>query len=219
LSVLAALREGAAELLEAEGHGPLAEQVRGAELELVGPSETWSVGSREVTATALAVALAPAEYVALHADPDGVRAVERAFATLLDTPETKLAGAMFVVRLPGLDVPYHHAYRQAPVRLTPERPAPETIQRAAVALLEARGDAEAAEVLAEGRLDAGEHPNDGPELLLAWTLALGPTTFVRVDADRALADRVSAALRSTATRALVRFAGVELVCDSAEKSG
>lgn len=214
-ALLAALREGAVQLLDAEGHADLARLVEGATLELVGPAETWLVGSREVAATGLTLALSPAAFVALGGAAEGPRVVERAFATLMDTPETKLAGLTLLVQLPGLEVPYHHAYRQAPVRLTPERPDPDAVQRAALALLEARGEHDAAEVLAAGRLEAGERENEGPELLLAWVLALPAAMFVRADSHLELSDRLASAVRSAATRALVRFAGLELGCESA----
>lgn len=214
-AVLAALREGAAQLLDAEGHADLARLVEGAALELVGPAETWLVGSRELSATGLALALPPAAFVALHAAPEGPRHVERAFAALMDTPETKLAGLTVLVLLPALQVPYHHAYRQAPVRVTPERPDPDAVQRAALALLEARGEGDAADVLASGQLEAGERESEGPELLLAWVLVLPAATFVRADARIEVSDRVASAVRSAATRALVRFAGLELACGSA----
>lgn len=212
--VLAALREGATQLLDAEGHADLARLVARAALELVGPAETWLVGPREVSATGLALALPPAAFIALQGVPEGPQRVERAFATLMDTPETKLAGLALLVQLPGLEVPYHHAYRQAPVRVTPERPDPDAVLRGALALLEARGEDDAAEVLAAGHLEAGERESAGPELLLAWVLVLPAAELARTDTHIELADRLTSAVRSAATRALVRFAGLELACGS-----
>jgi hypothetical protein len=209
IDALPALRAAARELLAAEGQPRLAALVDRAGLELAGPGERWTMGSREVTAARLALLVDPAVYVELSREPARLAAVRDAFARAARTPETELAELTLVVRLPGLDRGLHHAYREAP-RLSADPPAPEAVLGGAAALLEAAGDAAGAAALARATLEAAEIPTADPPALVRYVVRLDPADRTAADRDPRLAERLQRAVRDAGARALAAVAGVDL---------
>jgi hypothetical protein len=208
ISPLPALRAAVRELLSAQGQGRLAAMVDRAEVELAGEGERWSMGSREVLATRLALVVDPAAYVVL-ADPERIACVRDAFACAMRTPETELSDLVLIVRLPGIGRGWHRAYREA-APSAPERPEPEAVLGGAAALLEAMHDAPGAEALRRATLEAAEVPAAAPPPLIRYVIRLDPADRVAADRDPALAERLRRAVREAGTRAMEAVAGVDL---------
>ena len=185
-AVLAALAAAASSLLEARGQRRLTELVKGARVEIAGAGESWSIGSRTVTA---------------HRDSARIDAIKEAFAQAMRSPETELLALHVELALPGDGRPWSGAYREAPVRHRPaERPLPEAILAGAASLLEALGDRAAASLLDQARLDAAEvHGVETP--LTRYVLRLAPVDRARTLDDAALSEALRRAVRDAAQRA------------------
>ena len=207
---LPALRAAVAALLAARGEAELGGVVARAGLELAGPGERWSMGSREVVATRLALVVEPAAFAALSADPARFSTVRDAFAGAVRTPDTELADLALVLRLPGLERGWHRAYRDAPEPPPPERPDLAAVLGGAAALLEAAGDEPGAAALRRASLEAAAVPSAGPTPLLRYVLRLEPADRVAADRDRDLAERLRRAVHEAGNRAAEAVAGVEL---------
>jgi hypothetical protein len=203
---LAALRAGAAALLDADGRAALADLVRAARVELAGPGATWSMGAREVTAHRVALALPAPAFVAIARDPASLDAVRAAFARAMRSPETELAELHVELLLPGVDRGWRSAYREAPERRRPaEPPDPEAVLAGAAALLAATGDAAGAELLSRARLDlvllaGAECPLTR---VIVW---LRPDDRARTWEDPALEERLRRAIHDAALHAGERVA-------------
>lgn len=210
MSALAALKEGVAALLGAEGRRDLEGIVRGAELDVAGVAETWSVGARVVTAHRLALVLDAAPYLELTRDAGAGGAVKSAFERAMRTQETELARLAIVLRLPGIGGGWARSYREAPAAPHEERPSPERVLAGAAALLRARGAAKAAAMLERA---AGEHAVVGHTAdlpLVRFVARLAPEDLAAAERDEALASDLRSAVTAAATRAAERVAPVEL---------
>lgn len=201
MSTLAALREGAAALLAAQGEAALATVVRSAQVELPGPGETWSMGAREVRAQRVALVVPADAFVMLTGDAAKLDAVRAAFAQTMRSPDTELADLHVELLLPGIELPWSRAYREAPTRdLSADPPAPEAVLAGAAALLDAAGDRPGAEMLRRARLDAAAVP--GASLpLRRYVLQLATADRVRAWAQPELEERMRRAVHDAASRA------------------
>ena len=200
-AVLAALGAAAASLLEARGQRRLAELVARARVEIAGAGESWSIGSRTVTAHRVALVVAAPAFLEISSDGARIEVIKEAFAQAMRSPETELLALHIELALPADGRPWSSAYREAPVRHRPaERPDPQAILAGAAALLEALGDRAAASLLDRARLEAAEV--QGVETpLTRYVLRLDPADRARTIDDVALSDRLRRAVRDAAIRA------------------
>jgi hypothetical protein len=215
-----ALRAGAAALLEARGEGDLARIVAGADVEVVGPSETWSMGSRSVAALRVALVVDAPVFAALAGDALKVDAVRGSFAAAMRTPETELADLALVLRLPAIQKGWHRAYRDAPQKTAEEGGRdPGAVLGGAAALLEAMGDARGAATLRRGHLEGVDVPGGSFPALVRYVLRLDAADFAAAHRDPALADRMKRALHAAGTRAIEAVASVDFAVVSAALDG
>ncbi|WP_437673391.1 hypothetical protein [Sorangium sp. So ce131] len=210
IPALAALKAAAVALLEARGERGLSALVGGAGLELTGPPERWTLGSRAVSASRLALTVDAPAFAALTADAARLAAVREAFASAVRTPETELADLAVLLRLPGAGRGWNQVYREAAPPAAPERPHPDAVLGGAAALLEASGDAQGAAMLRRARLEAAEVPSSGGSALVRCVVRLDPADLAALGCDGERADRLRRAVRSAGTRAAEAVASVEL---------
>jgi hypothetical protein len=206
----AALRAGAAALLEASGERGLAATVAMADVEVVGSPEAWSMGARTVTAHRVALVLDAAAYAALTRDPAKLVVVRTAFASAMRTPETELADLSPVLRLPAVQRGWHRAYRDAPLAAGEERPEPTSVLEGAATLLDAMGEGRASAMLRRARLEGAEVPSASFPPLRRYVLRLDAADYAAVERDAALADRVKRAVHAAGTRADEVVSAVDL---------
>jgi hypothetical protein len=205
-----ALRAGAAALLEARGEGDLARIVAGADVEVVGPSETWSMGPRSVAAHRVALVLDAPVFAALAADAGKVDAVRGAFAAAMRTPETELADLALVLRLPSIQKGWHRAYRDAPQAMGQgEGRDPAAVLGGAAALLDAMGEARGAATLRRGTLEGVDVPGGSFPPLIRYVLRLDAADYAAAQRDPILADRMKRAVHAAGTRAAEAVATVD----------
>ncbi|CAN97524.1 MULTISPECIES: hypothetical protein [Sorangium] len=209
IPALTALKAAAAALLEARGERGLSALVAGGELALAAPPQRWTLGSREVSASRLSLAVDAPEFAALTADPSRLAAVKEAFASAVRTPETELADLSLVLRLPGVGRGWSQIYREAALPAAPERPAPDAVLGGAAALLEASGDARGAAMLRRARLEAAQVASGGAALVRC-VVRLEPADRAALDRDGERAERLRRAVRDAGTRASEAIASVEL---------
>ncbi|XXX75111.1 hypothetical protein WMF30_46395 [Sorangium sp. So ce134] len=210
IPALTALKAAALALLEARGERGLSALVAGAELALAGPPQRWAMGSREVSASRLSLAVDAPAFAALTADAARLAAVKDAFASAVRTPETELADLTLVLRLPGAGRGWNQVYREAALPAAPERPHPDAVLGGAAALLEASGDARGAAMLRRARLETAQVPGGGGVALVRCAVRLDPADRAALDRDGERAERLQRAVRSAATRADEAVASVEL---------
>ncbi|WP_437588170.1 hypothetical protein [Sorangium sp. So ce1000] len=211
IAALTALKAAVAALLEARGEAGLSALVAGAELALAAPPQRWTLGSREVSASRLSLAVDAPEFAALTADPSRLAAVKEAFASAVRTPETELADLSLVLRLPGARRGWGQIYREAALPAAPERPDPDAVLGGAAALLEASGDARGAAMLRRARLEAAQVAGGGDAALVRCVVRLDPADRAALDRDGERAERLRRAVRDAGTRASEAVASVELV--------
>lgn len=205
-----ALRAGAQALLEARGEGDLAKVVAAADVEVVGPSETWAMGSRSVAAQRVALVVDAPVFARLSSDAAQVDALRGAFAAAMRTPDTELADLAVVLRLPSIRKGWHRAYRDAPqASAEGERPEPEAVLGGAAALLDAMGEARGAAALRRGRLEVAEVPGAAFPLLVRYVLRLDAADYAAVQRDAPLAERMRRAALAAGTRAVEVVAAVD----------
>ncbi|WP_437904545.1 hypothetical protein WME95_39925 [Sorangium sp. So ce327] len=209
IPALTALKAAVAALLEARGERGLSALVAGGELALAAPPQRWTLGSREVSASRLSLAVDAPEFAALTADPSRLAAVKEAFASAVRTPETELADLSLVLRLPGVGRGWSQIYREAALPAAPERPAPDAVLGGAAALLEASGDARGAAMLRRARLEAAQVASGGAALVRC-VVRLEPADRAALDRDGERAERLRRAVRDAGTRASEAIASVEL---------
>ncbi|WP_437295143.1 hypothetical protein [Sorangium sp. So ce426] len=209
IPALTALKAAVAALLEARGERGLSALVAGGELALAAPPQRWTLGSREVSASRLSLAVDAPEFAALTADPSRLAAVKEAFASAVRTPETELADLSLVLRLPGVGRGWSHIYREAALPAAQERPAPDAVLGGAAALLEALGDARGAAMLRRARLEAAQVASGGAALVRC-VVRLDPADRAALDRDGERAERLRRAVRDAGTRASEAIASVEL---------
>ncbi|WP_437711375.1 hypothetical protein WMF45_40130 [Sorangium sp. So ce448] len=213
IPALTALKAAVAALLEARGERGLSTLVAGGELALAAPPQRWTLGSREVSASRLSLAVDAPEFAALTADPSRLAAVKEAFASAVRTPETELADLSLVLRLPGVGRGWSQIYREAALPAAPERPSPDAVLGGAAALLEASGDARGAAMLRRARLEeaqvAGGAGSAGAALVRC-VVRLEPADRAALDRDVERAERLRRAVRDAGTRASEAIASVEL---------
>jgi len=210
----AALRAAVAALLAAQGEIELADVVRDADVEVL-PPETWTLGPRTVQAHRVAIALDAAAFAGLGAAPERIARLRAAFEAAMRSPETELADLALLLRLPALGVAWGHAYRDSSPREA-EHPSEAAVLGGASALLAAKGDHEAAAMLARAELESAEVPGSGRELLRRWVARLDPADLARAQRQMGLGDRIRGALRDAATRATEVVASVELAAGLAQ---
>jgi hypothetical protein len=198
---LAALREGAAALLDARGERDLARIVRAARVEIAGAGETWAMGSREVAAPRVAIAVGAEALVALTADAAKLAAVKQAFAGAMRSPDTELCELYVELLLPGIDRAWRRAYREAPVREMPaERADPEAVLAGAAALCAALRDPDGAAMLGRAQLEMASVPSAGTPLTRV-VVRLDPTDRSRSLQDATLEARLRRAVHDAAIHA------------------
>lgn len=195
---LAALRAGAAALLDAAAERRLAAAVRSAEVELAG-SERWAMGSREVTAHRVALVLSAEALLALS-DENAFRAVRSAFAQAMRSPDTELLDLHLELRLPGVERPWARAYRDAPQRNEPPEHPPEAVVEGAAALLDAMGERAAAAIMRRATLEMASIPS-AVTPLTRCVLRLPPEDRARAASTPGLEERLLRALQNAAVRA------------------
>jgi len=199
----AALRAGAAALLDAAGQRRLAEAVRTAEVELAGV-ERWAMGSREVTAHRIAL-IVQAEPLLTLSEEAAFRAARAAFAQAMRSPDTELLELHLELRLPGVGRPWASVFRDAPQRREPPERPPEAVIAGAAALLDAMGEREAAAVMRRAALEeASVTTVDTP--LVRCVLRLGPEDRARAAAVPGMEELLQRALHDAAVRAGERIA-------------
>jgi hypothetical protein len=197
VSALAALRAGAASLLEARGEGALAAIVRAARVDLAGPGETWTMGSREVSAHRVALGVPAEAFAALNADAAKLGAVREAFAQAMRSSSTELCDLCLELLLPVVDRPWGQAYREAPLRAAPASPPdPEAVLAGAAALLSAAGEEAGAAMLERARIDAAQGP-----VMTRYVVLLSPADRARTWREPSLEERVRRAVHDAALRA------------------
>ncbi len=210
IPALTALKAAVAALLEARGERGLSALVVGAELAVAGPPQRWTMGSREVSASRLSLAVDAPAFAALTADAARLAAVKEAFASAVRTPETELADLTLLLRLPGAGRGWNQVYREAALPAAPERPHPDAVLGGAAALLDASGDARGAAMLRRARLEAAQVPGSGGVPLVRCVVRLDPADRAALDRDGERAERLQRAVRSAGTRAAEAVASVEL---------
>jgi hypothetical protein len=198
----AALRAGAAALLDETGEPALARLVEGGEVTLASRAETWAMGARAVTAHHVALAIRAPAYAEIIAAPDRLDAVKRAFARAIRSSETELAELHLELLLPAVERSFHDAYRMAPPVMGPrEAPSTEAILAGAAALLDARGAASAAALLRRsGGLEVSPVADAEPAILRC-VVRLSPRDLVMAERDAPLGDAIRRAIQAAATRA------------------
>jgi hypothetical protein len=200
-AALGALRAGAAALLAAQGEERLAAIVTAARVELAGPGETWSMGSREVSAHRVALVVPAAAFVVLSGEAGRLARVRDAFAQAMRSPETELAELHVELLLPVVEQPWARAYREAPARDMPaERPSPEAVLEGAAALLAAMGEVEAGEMVRRGELEAAQVQGAATPLT-QWLVRLAPEGRARTLRDAGLGEKIRQAVHDAARRA------------------
>ncbi|AUX47189.1 hypothetical protein SOCE26_087010 [Sorangium cellulosum] len=210
IPALTALKAAAAALLEARGQRGLSALVGGGEIDLAGPPERWTLGSRAVSASRLALTVDAPAFAALTADAARLAAVRDAFASAVRTPETELADLAVLLRLPGVGRGWNQVYREAAPRAAPERPHPDEVLGGAAALVEASGDARGAAMLRRARLEAAQVPSSGGAALVRCVVRLDPADLAALGRDGERAERLRRAVRSAGTRAAEAVVSVEL---------
>lgn len=198
---LAALRAGVAGLLQAGGHPALADLLRSAHLELVGAGERWSMGSREVTAQRVALAVPAAPFLELRGDAASLDAVRAAFAQAMTSPDTMLAEMYVELLLPGVERGWGSVYRDAPSRALHAEPSdPEAVLAGAAALLEAMGEPVAAAMMPRAQLCVASIPS-AETPIRQCLVRLAPKDRARVMRDVRIEDRIRGAVRDAVLRA------------------
>ncbi|WP_437525926.1 hypothetical protein WME79_39985 [Sorangium sp. So ce726] len=210
IPALTALKAAVAALLEARGERGLSALVAGGELALAAPPQRWTLGSREVSASRLSLAVDAPEFATLTADPSRLAAVKEAFASAVRTPETELADLSLVLRLPGVRRGWSQIYREAALPAAPERPAPDAVLGGAAALLEASGDARGAAMLRRARLEEAQVAGGRSAALVRCVVRLEPADRAALDRDGERAERLRRAVRDAGTRPSEAIASVEL---------
>ncbi len=200
-------REAARRVLVAAGQPALAKLLDGATLEILPDHESWEMGDRRVAGVRLALVLEAPEFVALRERAGGLDAVRDAVAAAVRSPETELAELLALVALPP-SVERGSAYRSAP-RWDPPPPDPNAVLAAAVALARAYTDERGARLLAGAQLERASVGELG-EGLVRWLVRVSPESFVELDGDAGLCERVQRMVRVAAQSPRERVADVEL---------
>jgi hypothetical protein len=207
VSELDALREGTAALLDARGAQAEAALVRTGTLSLLQGKRRWSVGSREVEAQAFELSLDARAFAELRLLSSGIDRVRDALADAVASEATMLADLFVVLRLPGPDVPWGAVYRTAPAR-PPELPADErSVRAAAIELLRAEEEDDAADLLQRAELTSALLPASGGIPLRRWVISL---RAVDAALSRPHEETLRRAVTAAATRATEQVAGVEI---------
>jgi hypothetical protein len=229
-SAAAALRAGAAALLKERGEGDLGAAVARADVEIIGPGEPWQMGSRAVTAHRIALVVDAPLFAALSADPGKMAAIRGAFEAAVTTPETALADLALVLRLPGVQIGWHRAYREAPASYSAgEEPPPlDGVLGGAAALLDARAqaaltgsggggrakvaspDAQAAAILRRATLEAADIASASSPPLVRYVVRLDPPDRALAERSPEIAERLRRAVHDAGTRASAAVAAVDL---------
>ncbi len=198
---LAALLAAAARLLQADGHSTIAQKITRGRLELTGLGESWTMGSRSVTAHRLALVLPAPEFIAFKQSPSDLDLLRSAFSLAMRSPDTELAELYLVLELPTIALSWAEAYRDAETNWQrPSAPAPEQILDAAATLLDLKGYRIAAEILGRAGLEQAELPDTQPPLsrILVRLIA---SDLEKTQRDPFLAEAIRAAVRDAAIRA------------------
>jgi hypothetical protein len=209
VSELDALREGTAALLEARGAHAEAAVVRTGTLSLLQGKRRWSVGSREVDALAFELSLGASPFAELRSMAGGVERVRDALADAVASEATMLSDLHVVLRLPGPDVPWGAVYRTAPARPPEISPDERSVRAAAIDLLRAEGEDDAADLLQRAELTSAALPAGGALPLRRWVIRLRAADAA-VALLRPTEEILRRAVTAAATRATEQVAGVEI---------
>lgn len=211
---LLALLAGVAALLKARGRSGLASQIERAQVEISPAPESWSMGSRVVSAHHVVLILEAEAYADIVFDAAKLEAVRGSFSAVMRTPETELAELSPVLKLPLLKQGWHHAYRDAPARAYEEEPLdPALVQGGARALLSAMKEPDAEAILSRGHLSSAEIPGGSLNehlQFVRYVIHLLPEDYARVERDTRLFDKLKKAVHAAATRADFSVADIEL---------
>jgi hypothetical protein len=203
-----ALRSAVIDLLAARGRKDLSALVARSHVEIVGPSERWSMSDREVLAQRVALTVSAADHVLLSASSERLAALRDAFAAAMRTPETELCDLSILLRLSPEGHAYHHVYRDVPERAEPSPPTAEAILAGAIALREAAGDKASASILQRAEIETSPVPFAGH--LVRLVLRLDAGDLLRAERDPLLADWLRRSVRDAGTTASQGVAGVDL---------
>jgi hypothetical protein len=213
MSAVDALKAAALGLLRAREHHQAAEILAAGALELAGPDELWAVGSRTVNATAVVLLVDPEPFVRTRADQALFEELRAALGDAMASERTALKELVLCLRLPIIDQPWRHVYREAPHTSEPRSPEPGAVLAAAASVLQAQGELADAELLARCTLELGEiraeHAH-GATLLLHGVLRVPPIELAELHRQRERADRLRQALIDAATGPLIAVGEVTL---------
>jgi hypothetical protein len=167
------------------------------------------MGSRTVTAHRVALLVDAATLAWISADPSRRESLRDAFAAVMRTPETELADLSVVLQLPAVGGSWQHAYRDAPVRATPERLSEQAVLLGAAAFAEVLGEQDVSATLRRAELEVAEVAGSA-EALLRIVVRLDPADLVKVRRDPGLEERIRRVVKDAGTRATAAIATVEL---------
>jgi len=192
-----ALAAGVAALLEARGEKELGAIVRRSIVEVVGRTERWSMGARDVAAHRIVLVVSAADHVMLTLNPPRFATIREAFATAVRSPETEMENLFLVLELPPSRMTFAQGYRDAPKR-TFETPATDSVLGGAAALCRAMGDEAGARALSRASLeDTFVTAND--RTVRRFVLRLDAADFALAEKQMPFGDRLMRAVRSAAT--------------------
>lgn len=192
-----ALAAGVAALLEARGEKELGAIVRRSIVEVVGRTERWSMGARDVAAHRIALVVSATDHVMLTSNPPRFATIREAFSTAVRSPETEMENLFLVLELPPSRTTFAQGYRDAPKR-TFETPATDSVLGGAAALCRAMGDEAGARALSRSILeDTFVTAND--RTVRRFVLRLDAADFALAEKQMPFGDRLMRAVRSAAT--------------------
>ena len=200
IDLLAALRSGVVQLLEAGCDPALARLVAAGEVAILEPGEPWSMGSRTVMAYRAALVVSAPAYADLAASPARFDAIKRVFAQAMRTADTELTDLHIELKLPAIEQSFRVAYRAAPSPSPRERPAASAILAGAAALLDALGQEAAAALVRRAELTTAQVPGTSTPLLRC-VVRLSPADLASAQRDAQLGEQVRSAVHAAATRA------------------
>lgn len=191
-----ALGAGVAALLEARGEKDLGALVRRSIVQVVGRTERWSMGARDVAAHRISLVVSATDHVLLTSAPPRMATIREAFATAVRSPETEMENLFLVLELPPSRTTFAQGYRDAP-RRSFETPATDSVLEGAAALCRAMGDEAGARALARSSLeDTFVTAND--RTVRRFVLRLDAADFALAEKQMPFGDRLMWAVRTAA---------------------
>lgn len=205
----------AAKLLGAKGERDLAALVERSTLTLASGAEAWTVGSRVVEASRLALVVSAEDFVRLRVRERDLDEIRWAVASAVRTGTTELAELLVVVRLPFVEAPWSKAYRTA--RPAVDDTTPEGVIEAGAALADAYGHRRAGALLRRSLLDMLDIPAEwGVQRRLV--LLVTATDLVACERDSDLAEMLRRCVTHAATRASATVLNFEIRLRAADRA-